>query len=150
MKKYLVRLTDDERTELRVFTRSGKRSAQAITRARLLLMADEQGESRNDADIAKALGITVHTVEVTRKRYVQHGLQAVLQRAPRKDKGIPQKVDGRVEAQLITLACSDTPNGEPAWTLQMLGDELVRLQLVDSISRETVRKTLKKTSSSRT
>lgn len=150
MKKYLVRLTDDERTELRVFTRSGKRSAQAITRARLLLMADEQGESRNDADIARALGITVHTVEVTRKRYVQHGLQAVLQRAPRQDKGIPQKVDGRVEAQLITLACSDTPNGEPAWTLQMLGDELVRLQLVDSISRETVRKTLKKTSSSRT
>ncbi len=84
-------------------------------------------------------------MEVTRKRYVEHGLQAVLQRAPRKDKGVPHKVDGRVEAQLITLACSDTPNGEPAWTLQMLGDELVRLQLVDSISRETVRKTLKKT-----
>lgn len=149
MKKHLVRLTDDERTELRAFTRSGKRSAQAITRARLLLMADEQGESRNDADIARALGITVHTVEVTRKRYVQHGLQAVLQRASRKDKGVPQKVDGRVETQLITLACSDTPNGEPTWTLQMLGDALVRLQLVDSISRETVRKTLKKTSSNR-
>ncbi|MFC4452975.1 helix-turn-helix domain-containing protein [Deinococcus sonorensis] len=126
MKKHLVRLTDDDRTELRVFTRSGTRSAQAITRARLLVMADEQGESRNDADIARALGVTVHTVEVTRKRYVQHGLQAVLQRAPRKDKGVPQKVDGRVEAQLITLACSDTPNGEPAWTLQMLGDALVR------------------------
>ncbi|UQN07931.1 helix-turn-helix domain-containing protein [Deinococcus sp. QL22] len=150
MKKHLVRLAEAERTELRAFTRSGTRSAQAITRARLLLMADQQGESRNDADIAKALGITVPTVEVTRKRYVQHGLQAVLQRAPRQDKGIPQKVDGRVEAQLISLACSQTPNGESSWTLQMLSDELVRLQLVDSISRETVRKTLKKIRSGRT
>lgn len=150
MKKYLVRLSAGGRQELQAFTRSGTRSAQAITRARLLLLADAQGEARNDADIARVLGINIHTVETVRKRYVEHGLQAVLQRAPRKDKGIPQKVDGRVEAQLIALACSDTPEGEPAWTLQMLGDELVRLQLVDSISRETVRKTLKKMRSSRT
>ena len=74
MKKHLVRLAEAERTELRAFTRS-ETDAQAITRARLLLMADQQGESRNDVDIAKALGITVHTVEVTRKRYVQHGLR---------------------------------------------------------------------------
>lgn len=71
-------------------------------------MANEQGESPNDAGIARALEITVHTVEVTCQRYLQYGLQAVLERAPRKDKGVLQKMDGRVEAQLITLACSGT------------------------------------------
>lgn len=147
MKKHLVHLTAPERTEVQQFLRTGHRSAQAITRARILLLADQQGEQRNDAEIARTLGVNLHTVENIRRRYAQNGLQAVLQRKPRSDKGIPVKVDGRVEAQLITLACSETPNGEPSWTLQMLGDALVQLGLVEDISRETVRQTLKKTRS---
>jgi putative transposase len=149
MKRHLVKLNEEERVQLRTFVRTGHRSAQAITRARILLLADEQGEARNDADIARTLGVNIHTVEANRKRYAENGLKAVLDRKPRKDKGIPVKVDGRVEARLTTLACSKTPNDEPRWTLTMLGDQLVQLGLVESISRETVRKTLKKTSSSR-
>lgn len=143
-KKYRVQLSPAQRSELNTFVRTGKRAAQAIHRARILLLADENGEALHDGEIARILNLNRHTVENNRKRFSEHGLQAVLERKQRKDKGIPQKVDGRVEAQLITLACSETPNGEPAWTLQMLGDEVVRLGLVDSISRESVRKTLKK------
>ena len=90
------------------------------------------------------------TVEENRRRYVEDGLEAVLNRRPRKDKGVPVKIDGRVEAQLTRRACSQTPNDEPSWTLSMLGDHLVQLGVVDSISRETVRKTLKKIASNRT
>ena len=150
MKKHLVRLTPDERATLETFIHTGLRSPQALLRARLLLLADEQGDARNDADIAKTLSLNIHTVEQNRKRYAQDGLEAVLKRKPRKDKGIPVKIDGRVEAQLTRLACSQTPDEEPTWTLEMLGDELVKLGVVESISRETVRKTLKKIVSSRT
>jgi len=149
MKTHLVNLTDEERETLRQYTRTGYHSAQSIIRAHILLLADEQGAARNDAAIAQQLKINIHTVENNRRRYVQHGLQAVLQRAPRKDKGQPVKVDGRVEAHLITLACSATPNGEPSWTLSMLSDALVKLEIIESISRETVRKTLKKMHSNR-
>ena len=150
MKKHLIRLTPEERTTLETFIHTGLRSPQAILRAQILLLADEQGEARNDADIAKTLNLNVHTVEQNRKRYAQDGLEAVLQRKPRKDKGLPVKIDGRVEAQLTMLACSTTPNGEPGWTLSMLGDSLVKSGVVESVSRETVRKTLKKIASSRT
>ena len=149
-KKYLVNLSREEREELETFVRTGNHPAQAINRARILLLADINGDARHDGDIAKILGLNRHTVENNRRRYNEHGLKAVLERKTRKDKGIPQKVDGRVEAQIIALACSDTPNGEPEWTLQMLRDGIVRLGMVDSISRETVRKTLKKTHSNRT
>lgn len=150
MKKHLIRLTPDERATLETFVHTGLRSPQAVLRAQILLLADEQGEARNDADIAKTLKLNVHTVEQNRKRYAQDGLQAVLQRKSRKDKGVPVKIDGRVEAQLTMLACSATPNDEPGWTLSMLGDSLVKSGVVDSVSRETVRKTLKKIASSRT
>ena len=86
----------------------------------------------------------MHTVEADRLHSADNGLQAVLGRKPRKDRGQPVKVDGRVEARLTTLACCQTPNGEPRRTLAMLGDQLVQLGLVESISRETVRRTLKK------
>jgi len=114
-----------------------------------LLLADEHGEARNDAHIARTLAIRTKTVEENRRRYVEDGLQAVLNRRPRKDKGVPVKVDGRVEAQLTRLACSPTPNDERSWTLSMLGEHLVQLGVIDSISRETVRKTLKKIASNR-
>lgn len=150
MKRFPVRLTPEEHAELDRFVHTGIRSVQAVVRARLLLMANEQGAAQNDVEIARTLSISVKTVQENRKRYAQDGLQAVLNRKPRKDKGIPVKVDGRVEAQLTRLACSQTPNDEPSWTLSMLGDQLVQLGVVDSISRETVRKTLKKIASSRT
>ena len=150
MKRFPVQLTPEEQIELDHFVHTGIRSVQAVVRARILLMASEQGDARNDVDIARILAISVKTVQENRKRYAQDGLQAVLSRKPRKDKGIPVKVDGRVEAQLTRLACSQTPNDEPSWTLSMLGDGLVQLGVVDSISRETVRKTLKKIASGRT
>lgn len=150
MKRFPVRLTPEEHAELDRFVHTGIRSVQAVVRARLLLMANEQGAAQNDVEIARTLSMSVKTVQENRKRYAQDGLQAVLNRRPRKDKGIPVKVDGRVEAQLTRLACSQTPNAEPSWTLSMLGDQLVQLGVVDSISRETVRKTLKKIASSRT
>lgn len=150
MKRFPVRLTPEEHAELDRFVHTGIRSVQAVVRARLLLMANEQGAAQNDIEIAQTLSISVKTVQENRKRYAQDGLQAVLNRRPRKDIGIPVKVDGRVEAQLTRLACSQTPNDEPSWTLSMLGDQLVQLGVVDRISRETVRKTLKKIASSRT
>ena len=150
MKRFPVQLTPEEQIELDRFVHTGIRSVQAVVRARILLMASEQGDARNDVDIARILAISVKTVQENRKRYAQDGLHAVLSRKPRKDKGIPVKVDGRVEAQLTRLACSQTPNDEPSWTLSMLGDSLVQLGVVDSISRETVRKTLKKIASGRT
>ena len=149
MKRYRVRLTPEEQATLQTFVHTGVRSVQAVVRARILLLADEQGEALNDAQIAQTLSISAKTVEENRRRYVEDGLEAVLNRRPRKDKGVPVKVDGRGEAQLTRLACSQTPNDEPSWTLSMLGDHLVQLGVVDSISRETVRKTLKKIASSR-
>ncbi len=98
MKKHLVNLAPSERADVERFVRTGHRSAQAITRARILLLADQQGEQRNDAEIARTLGVNLYTVENIRRRYAQHGLQAVLERKPRSDKGRPVKVDGRVEA----------------------------------------------------
>lgn len=150
MKRFPVRLTQEEQGELDRFVQTGIRSVQAVVRARILLMANEQGNAQNDVEIAQTLAISVKTVQENRKRYAQDGLEAVLYRRPRKDKGIPVKVDGRVEAQLTRLACSQTPNDEPSWTLAMLGDGLVQLGVVDSISRETVRKTLKKIALSHT
>ena len=150
MKRFVVGLTSEEQDTLHRFVHTGIRPVQAVIRARILLLADEHGEARNDAEIAQTLSISVKTVSENRKRYAEEGLEAVLQRKPRKDKGIPVKVDGRVEAALTRLACSQTPNEEPSWTLSMLGDSLVKLGVVDRISRETVRKTLKKIVSNRT
>jgi transposase len=144
VKQHIVALTPEERDRLRDYTRTGARSAQAITRARILLAADSQGQARNDADIARSLGVSVHTVENTRKRYCAQGLEAVLERKPRRDKGRPVKLDGRVQAHLVALACSSTPNDEPSWTLSMLAERLVKLELVESVSREAVRQVLKK------
>lgn len=144
MKRHIVALTPEERDRLRDFTRTGHRSAQAIIRARILLAADTQGEAKHDADIARSLGVSLRTVENTRKRHCTQGLEAVLERQARQDKGQPVKLDGRVQAHLVALACSSTPNNEPFWTLSMLADRLVKLELVQSVSRESVRQVLKK------
>lgn len=149
MKRHEVKLSAAEREQLRVLTRTGSAKAQALTRAHILLNADENGPALKDKAIATALGITVQTVERIRKHYNAEGLNAV-QRKPRLDRGVPRKVDGVVEARLLALACSDVPNEAPRWTLSMLAGELVRLEVVDSLSLESVRQVLKKTRSSHT
>lgn len=144
MKHHIVTLTDEQRNWLTSLTRTGKHAAQAITRARILLQADTKGLNQQDSVIAQNLGVQTHTVERIRKKFCQQGLETTIERKVRKDKGIPVKIDGRVEAQIIQIACSATPNDEPSWTLAMIAGELVKLELVERIARESVRRTLKK------
>ena len=148
MKREELKLTGTDREWLQRFTHSGSANHQAFKRAQILLAADAPGRI-NDPELAKAVGVSKATVYNTRNRYLALGVEATVKRKVRKDKGIPEKIDGRVEAHLIALACSATPNEEPVWTLKMLADKLVELELVESISREKVRQVLKKTSSNR-
>ena len=148
MKRRELKLTSDDRVWLEQFTGTGSAHHQAFKRAQILLAADEAGRM-GDAELAKVIGVSKATVYNTRSRYLAAGVQKTVNRKARKDKGIPEKVDGRVEAHIIALACSATPNEEPAWTLKMLADKLVKLELVESISREKVRQVLKKTRSDR-
>jgi len=143
-KRYLVTLTEDERASLLALTKKGKVAARQLTRAHILLQADAGGI---DAVIAAALHVGMATVERVRKRFVEEGLEAALQERPRP--GGHRKLDGKQEAFLIALACSTPPEGRTRWTMQLLAGQLVELQGVDAISDETVRRTLKKTSSSR-
>jgi putative transposase len=149
MKRQKLALTGGERTWLEQVTSRGSLNHQAFKRAQILLAATEP-EQVTDARLAKVIGVSEATIYNTRRRYLSEGAEATVLRKARKDKGIPQKVDGRVEARIIALACSATPNEEPAWTLSMLADKLVELELVASISREKVRQVLKKTSSDHT
>ncbi len=143
MKRRELKLKSNERVWLEHFTRTGSANHQEFKRAQLLLAVDEPNQL-NDAELAKAIGVSRATIYNTRRRYLAVGVEATVHRRARKDRGIPQKVDGRVEAHLIALACSATPNEEPVWTLKMLADKLVELELVDAISREKVRQVLKK------
>lgn len=143
-KKYLVTLTDDEREQLLALTKRGKVAARRVSRAHILLQAHA---GASDAVIAHALHIGTATVERTRKRFVEEGLEAALAERPRP--GGRRKLEGKSEAFLIALACSAPPDERPCWTMQLLADKLVELDMVESISDETVRRTLKKTSSSR-
>jgi len=142
-KKYIVDLTSEERQELLELTRKGSQSVRKVRRARILLKADEGWKDR---EIMAALDTSSTTVERTRKRFVEGGLEKALNEDPRP--GQQRKLDGRGEAHLIALACSEAPTGHSHWTLRLLADKLVELDVVDSISHETVRRTLKKTRSS--
>jgi transposase len=139
-KKYIVTLMDDERAQLLALTKRGKVAARRLTRAHILLQA-ETGLS--DEIIAQALHIGPATVERIRKRFVEEGLEAALTERPRP--GGQRKLDGKQEAFLIALACSTPPEGRICWTMQLLANRLVALRIVDAISDETVRRTLKKT-----
>lgn len=144
-KIYKVTLTNEERARLTALTSKGKGNARHIRRAQILLLADEnqpEGAWR-DADIAKALKAHSRTVERTREKFVQQGLEAALNHA-RPQKKRSKVLDGAAEARLVQLACSETPDGLERWTLQMLADKLIELEVVDTVSRETVRTTLKK------
>jgi transposase len=148
MKKYKVTLTAEERQSLQSLISAGKAAALRLARARILLKADDaQGAlAWPDERIAEAVEVDTRTVERVRKRFVEQGLEAAL---TRKEQGRPSrapKLDGAGEARLIALACSKPPEGRAVWTLQLLADKLVELHVVDSISDETVRQTLKKTS----
>jgi transposase len=143
IKRYRVDLTDDERTRLGAVVEKGKSSARKVRRAHLLLLA---AEGRSDAAIASALHVGRATVERTRKRFVEEGLEAALSERPRPG-GVP-KLDGKQEAFLVALACTNPPEGRKCWTMQLLADRLVAEGVIAAISDETVRRTLKKGTSS--
>jgi transposase len=140
-KKYIVELSDEERAELHELTSKGKQSARKMKRAQILLKSDEGWK---DKEIVKALNTSRSTVERARRRYVEGGLEKALNEDPRP--GARRKLDGRGEAYLVALACSEAPDEHEHWALRLLAGELVELGIVESISHETVRQYLKKTS----
>jgi len=140
-KKYLINLSDEERQALLEMTRKGKIKARQFKRAMILLKADE---GLTDQQIMAALNVSRPCVERIRKRFVADGIERALNEDPRP--GQRRKLDGRAEATLIATACSDAPEGREHWTLRLLAGKLVQLGVVDAISHETVRRTLKKTS----
>jgi transposase len=138
--RYRVRLSETERQELTTLTRRGHHSARRLTRARILLLADG---GASDRAIAAALQVDRRTCVRIRRRAVTEGVEAALAERPRP--GARPKLDARQAAHLIALACAEPPTGRATWTMQLLADRLVELELVESISDETVRRTLKKT-----
>lgn len=145
VKKYKVTLTDEERVGLKTLVDKGKSAARKLTRARILLLADEseQGKKFKDAEIVAALDVSRPTVERTRQACVMEGVEAALNHK-RPYKRRRKVMNGEVEAQLVALACSDAPAGRERWTMQLLTDKLIELDIVQTISSETVRTTLKK------
>lgn len=144
-KKYLVRLTANERTYLADLIHKGKIATYKRLHAEILLKADisDLGEQWQDSQISEAFGVSTRTVERVRQRLVQEGLEAALNRA--KPVRVRSRVlDGENEAHLIALACGDTPAGHSRWTLRLLGQRMVELGYVESVSHETIRQTLKK------
>jgi hypothetical protein len=145
-KLYHVTLTQAERKQLLEIVRKGKSSARLQAHARVLLQADESddGLSRSDAEIYEALGVAVSTIERVRQRFVEEGLEAALER--RTPNRVYERIlDGVAEAHLIALACSAPPDDRECWSLQLLADHMVLLGYCRSLSKETVRRTLKKT-----
>lgn len=151
MKKYKVTLTADERQMLHSLIATGKGAAKKLLHARILLKADAapDGPAWLDPEIAEAVAVSVTTVWRVRQRFVEQGLEAALNRKPREHPARQRKLDGRGEARLVALACSEPPQGRKDWTMKLLADKLVELEIVDSVSDETVRRLLKKTKSSR-
>lgn len=146
MKKYHVTLTDEERLELDEMTRKGKRNAQVIRNALVLLNCDENNPARlkKDSEIAGMLGITERTIENIRKKFVFDGLDIALAGKP-SERVYESKVDGDIEAHIIALSCSKPPEGFSRWSLRMLADKAVELNYIETISHERVRTVLKKT-----
>jgi transposase len=152
MNRYKVTLTAEERQQLHDLIRAGKAAAKKLTHARILLKADaaEGGPAWPDERIAEALDVSTDTIGRVRRRFVEEGLEAALVRKKQDRPSRERTLDGRAEARLIALACSAPPPGRTAWTLRLLADRLVELEVVETVSHETVRRVLKKTNSSRT
>ena len=143
--KHEVELTSEERQTLETLIRKGEHSALKLMRAHILLKADSNGPAWTDAQIAEAFGCHQQTAYNVRKRFAMGGRLSALERKPQSQPSHVRRLDGQGEARLIALTCSDPPEGFARWTLQLLADELVELQIVESISIETIRQTLKKT-----
>ena len=148
-KKYRVRLSAEEQEELKGLVSRGRAAAYKQTHARILLLVDEaqEGGAMKDGEIARVLKVGSATVERVRRRCVEEGVEAALGRRQQVNRR-PRKLDGDGEARLVAMACSQPPEGRASWTLQLLADRLVEWEIVDRISPETVRQTLKKTRSS--
>ena len=146
-KRYRVTLMAEEREALGGMISRGKADARKLAHARVLLQTDasEGGPDWTDTRIAEAVRVSVRTIERVRQRFVEEGLEAALLPKPSK-RVYARKLDGRQEARLVALACSKPPAGKARWTLRLLADEMVELEVVDSLSYETVRQALKKTS----
>jgi transposase len=144
-KKYVIKLTDDERKTLRRMMKSGTHTAQSITRANILLNLDEtSGEKREQADVAKTCGVSTVTVYNVSKQYVTEGLAAVLNRKKRNTPPVPSKITGETEAKIIALCCGEPPEGRARWTLRLLEEKTVELGIVSAISDNTIGRLLKK------
>jgi hypothetical protein len=143
-KKYIVRLSKEERDICEDVIKKLKGSSQKARRAQMLLKADADGPGWPDVKIAEAFNCRVQTIEMVRKRLVTEGFELALGGKKRQTPPTPPKLDGEGEAKLIAMRLGKPPGGYGHWTLQLLADELVALEVVDSISHETVRKTLKK------
>jgi hypothetical protein len=151
VKKYVVRLDAEERDRLDALIRKGKRSAQLLTKARILLKADvsELGEGWSDSTIAGALDTSIATVERTRRQLVEEGFEAVLTRKYNANSARPRIFDGVAEAKLIALTLSAAPEGFARWSLRLLEEKVVELHIVERASDNTIGRTLKKTFSNR-
>jgi hypothetical protein len=144
-KKYVVRLTDEERNVCQAIVKKLKGSSEKVRRAQMLLKADADGCGWPDVRIAEALDCRVQTIENLRKRLVTEGFEQALERKKRPEPPRACKLDGVAEAKLIAMRLGKPPAGYGHWTLQLLADEMVALEFVDAISYETIRRTLKKT-----
>jgi transposase len=150
--RYRVTLTEQERSELEKLTRRGKTHARRFIHARALLLCDAgpHGPAWSVAGVAEALGVTSRTIEHLKKRFVEDGLEAALKRKPREKPPREVIFDGAFEARLIALACSGAPKGRRRWTVRLLADKAVELDLAPSVSHMTVQRVLKKTNLSLT
>lgn len=142
--KYIVDLTEDEQEYLLNLLKKGKATARKVSRAHVLLLADE---GATDEEIAESLRLSFSTVHRTRQRFVEEGLMVALSEQPRA--GRMQSLTGKQEAFIVALACSTPPEGRCRWTMQLLADRLIELQQVEDVSHDTVRRVLKKTTSNR-
>jgi transposase len=151
VKKYVVRLAEEERNRLNELIHKGKRSAQLLTKARILLKADvsDAGDGWSDSAIAEALDTSIATVERTRRQLVEEGFEAVLTRKYNPNSARPRIFDGAAEAKLIALTLSPAPDGFARWTLHLLEEKVVELNIVERASDNTISRTLKKIVSSR-
>jgi transposase len=151
VKKYVVRLTEEERDRLNELIRKGKRSAQLLRKARILLKADvsDAGEGWSDSAIAAALDTSIATIERTRRQLVEEGFEAVLTRKYNPKSARPRIFDGAAEAKLIALTLSPAPDGFARWRLRLLEEKVVELHIVERASDNTIGRTLKKTVSNR-
>jgi hypothetical protein len=151
VKKYVVRLSADEREQLVSLIRAGRRSAQLLTKARILLKADvsASGEGWSDSRIADALDTSIANIERTRRQLVEEGFESVLTRKYNPNSARPRIFDGAAEAKLIALTCGPAPAGHAKWSLRLLEEKVVELNIVQRASDNTIGRTLKKTFASR-